>query len=163
MKKLNIFALILVALTTLNVTSCSDDKLGDTIFPAVSETLDRSQFTFPLDTFVKVNFLEPYNMRYLYKLQDIGSDMDYNLTPCSYDQCVNLAVLNKYLWYDVYRDVVGDEFLKKFSPRVMHIIGSPAYNPTSGTIKLGTAEGGLKITLYNAESLKPEDLDNLNE
>ena len=45
----------------------------------------------------------------------------------------------------------------------MHIIGSPAYNPTSGTIKLGTAEGGLKITLYNAESLKPEDLDNLNE
>ena len=163
MKKLNIFALILVALTTLNVTSCSDDKLGDTIFPAVSETLDRSQYTFPLDTFVKVNFLEPYNMRYLYKLQDIGSDMDYNLTPCSYDQCVNLAVLNKYLWYDVYRDIVGDEFLKKFSPRVMHVIGSPAYNPTSGTIKLGTAEGGLKITLYNAESLKPEDLDNLNE
>jgi hypothetical protein len=28
---------------------------------------------------------------------------------------------------------------------------------------LGTAEGGLKITLYNAESLKPADLDNLNE
>ena len=102
-------------------------------------------------------------MRYLYKLQDIGSDMDYNLTPCSYDQCVNLAVLNKYLWYDVYRDVVGQEFLKKYSPRVMHIIGSPAYNPTSGTIKLGTAEGGLKITLYNAESLRPDNLENLNE
>lgn len=163
MKKLNIFVLMLVALTTLNITSCSDDDLGETIFPVVSEKLDRSLYTFPLDTFVKVNFLEPYNMRYLYKLQDIGSDMDYNLTPCSYDQCVNLAVLNKYLWYDVYRDVVGAEFLKKYSPRVMHIIGSPAYNPTSGTIKLGTAEGGLKITLFNAESLKPSDLDNLNE
>lgn len=154
---------MLVALTTLNITSCSDDDLGETIFPVVSEKLDRSLYTFPLDTFVKVNFLEPYNMRYLYKLQDIGSDMDYNLTPCSYDQCVNLAVLNKYLWYDVYRDVVGQEFLKKYSPRVMHIIGSPAYNPTSGTIKLGTAEGGLKITLYNAESLRPDNLENLNE
>ena len=163
MKKLNIFVLMLVALTTLNITSCSDDDLGETIFPVVSEKLDRSLYTFPLDTFVKVNFLEPYNMRYLYKLQDIGSDMDYNLTPCSYDQCVNLAVLNKYLWYDVYRDVVGQEFLKKYSPRVMHIIGSPAYNPTSGTIKLGTAEGGLKITLYNAESLRPDNLENLNE
>jgi substrate import-associated zinc metallohydrolase lipoprotein len=163
MKKLNIFVLMLVAVTTLNITSCSDDDFTDTIFPVKSEKLDRSLYTFPLDTFVKVNFQEPYNMRYLYKLQDIGSDMDYNLTPCSYDQCVNLAVLNKYLWYDVYRDVVGDEFLKKYSPRVMHIIGSPAYNPTSGTIKLGTAEGGLKITLYNAESLAPSDLDKLNE
>ena len=163
MKKLNIFVVMLVALTTLNVTSCSDDDFTDSIFPSVNETLDRTVYSFPLDTFIKVNFQEPYNMRYLYRLQDIGSDMDYNLTPCSYDQCVNLAVLNKYLWYDVYRDVVGQEFLKKYSPRVMHIIGSPAYNPTSGTIKLGTAEGGLKITLYNAESLRPDNLENLNE
>ena len=163
MKKLNIFVVMLVALTTLNVTSCSDDDFTDSIFPSVNETLDRTVYSFPLDTFIKVNFQEPYNMRYLYRLQDIGSDMDYNLTPCSYDQCVNLAVLNKYLWYDVYRDVVGQEFLKKYSPRVMHIIGSPAYNPTSGTIKLGTAEGGLKITLFNAESLKPDNIDNLNE
>ena len=163
MKKLNIFLLMIVAVTTLNITSCSDDDFTDTIFPVKSEVLDRSLYTFPLDTFVKVNFLEPYNMRYLYKLQDIGSDMDYNLTPCSYDQSVNLAVLNKYLWYDVYRDYVGEQFLKTYSPRVIHVIGSPAYNPTTGTIKLGTAEGGLKITLYNAESLKPDDLENLNE
>ncbi len=163
MKKLNIFVIMLVALTTFNFTACSDDDLGETIFPIKESVLDRSLYSFPLDTFVKVNFLEPYNMRYLYKLQDIGSDMDYNLTPCSYEQSINLAVLNKYLWYDVYRDVVGLEFLRKYSPRVMHIIGSPAYNPTSGTIKLGTAEGGLKITLYNAESLSPNDIENLNE
>ena len=163
MKKLNIILMALVALTMLNLSSCKDDDLGTTIFDTTDYHLDRTVYSFPLDTFVKVNFQEPYNMRYLYRLQDIGSDMDYNLTPCSYDQCINLAVLNKYLWYDVYRDVVGDEFLKTYSPRVMHIIGSPAYNPTSGTIKLGTAEGGLKITLYNAESLVPSDLDNLNE
>jgi len=163
MKKLNIILMALVALTMLNLSSCKDDDLGTTIFDTTDYPLDRTVYSFPLDTFVKVNFQEPYNMRYLYRLQDIGSDMDYNLTPCSYDQCINLAVLNKYLWYDVYRDVVGDEFLKTYSPRVMHIIGSPAYNPTSGTIKLGTAEGGLKITLYNAESLVPSDLENLNE
>ena len=163
MKKLNIILMAIVALTMLNLSSCKDDDLGTTIFDTTDYPLDRTVYSFPLDTFVKVNFQEPYNMRYLYRLQDIGSDMDYNLTPCSYDQCINLAVLNKYLWYDVYRDVVGDEFLKTYSPRVMHIIGSPAYNPTSGTIKLGTAEGGLKITLYNAESLVPSDLDNLNE
>lgn len=163
MKKLNILLIALVALTTLNLSSCKDDDFTASIFDTTDYPLDRSAYTFPLDTFVKVNFLEPYNMRYLYKLQDIGSDMDYNLTPCSYDQCVNLAVLNKYLWYDVYKKIVGDEFLKTYSPRVMHIIGSPAYNPTTGTMKLGTAEGGLKITLYNAENLRPDNLDMLNE
>ena len=163
MKKLNILLIALVALTTLNLSSCKDDDFTASIFDTTDYPLDRSAYTFPLDTFVKVNFLEPYNMRYLYKLQDIGSDMDYNLTPCSYDQCVNLAVINKYLWYDVYKKIVGDEFLKTYSPRVMHIIGSPAYNPTTGTMKLGTAEGGLKITLYNAENLRPDNLDMLNE
>ena len=112
MKKLNIILMALVALTMLNLSSCKDDDLGTTIFDTTDYPLDRTVYSFPLDTFVKVNFQEPYNMRYLYRLQDIGSDMDYNLTPCSYDQCINLAVLNKYLWYDVYRDVVGDEFLK---------------------------------------------------
>lgn len=144
-------------------TACSDDDLGETIFDPTDYPLDRSAYTFPLDTFVKKNFLEPYNLRYLYRMVDISSDMDYNLTPCSYDQCVNLAVLNKYLWYDVYKKVVGEEFLKTYSPRIIHVIGSPAYNPTTHTIKLGTAEGGLKITLFNAESLVPSDLDNLNE
>ena len=62
MKKLNIFLLMIVAVTTLNITSCSDDDFTDTIFPVKSEVLDRSLYTFPLDTFVKVNFLEPYNI-----------------------------------------------------------------------------------------------------
>ena len=161
MKKLIIYSI--VALLSFNVASCSDDDLGATIFDTTEYPLDRTVFTFPLDTFLKVNFQEPYNLRYLYKLQDIGSDMDYNLIPCSYEQSVNLAVLNKDLWYDVYKKIVGEQFLKKYSPRVIHLIGSPAYNPTSGTITLGTAEGGLKITLYNAENLTPDNLEMTNE
>ena len=145
------------------VTSCSDDDLGPTIFPIPNETLDRSLATFPLDTFVKVNFLEPYNLRYIYKMEDIGSDLQKNLVPASYDQSVKLAVLSKYLWYDVYAKCAGEEFLKEYSPRIIHVIGSPSYNPTSGTETLGEAEGGLKITLYNTNNLDEENIDDLNE
>ena len=144
-------------------TACSSDKLGDTIFDTAEYELDSTAYTYPLDRFVEENFRIPYNMRFLYRFQDVGSDMDYNLTPCSYDQSINLAVMCKYLWYDVYKTCVGDEFLKKYSPRVIQVIGSPAYNPSSGTIKLGTAEGGLKITLYMAEELRPNSIDSLNE
>ena len=131
----------LAATIVMGFVSCSDDDFTETIFDTTEYPLDRSAYTFPLDTFVKVNFLEPYNLRYLYKMQDIGSDMNYNLVPCTYDQSVTLAVLCKYLWYDVYKSVVGEEFLKQFSPRIIHVIGSPAFNPSSGTMLLGTAEG----------------------
>lgn len=147
----------------LGMGSCSDDEFTESIFDDTEYPLDRTLATFPLDTFVKKNFLEPYNLRYLYKMQDVGSNMEYNLVPCTYDQSVTLAVLCKYLWYDVYKEFVGEEFLKTYSPRIIHVIGSPAYNPSSGTMLLGTAEGGLKITLYNANALQPNDIDLLNE
>lgn len=147
--------------------SCSKDELGDSIFDVREYPLDQNSITFPLDTFCKANFLEKYNLKYLYKMQDIGSDMNYNLVPCTYDQSITLAVLCKYLWYDVYHDSIdyqgGELFLKKYSPRIIHVIGSPAFNPAQGTEVLGTAEGGLKITLYNANNLSPANIDYMNE
>ena len=158
-----LMAMMFAVVTLGGMASCSDDDFGPSIFDTRDYPLDRTAYTFPLDTFVKANFQEPYNMRYMYKMEDVGSDMDYNLVPCTYDKCVTLATLCKYLWYDVYNEVVGQEFLKKYSPRIIHVIGSPAYNPSSGTETLGTAEGGLKITLYNGNELNPDDIVNLNE
>ncbi|MBQ0103096.1 MAG: hypothetical protein KBS99_02845 [Prevotellaceae bacterium] len=154
-----------VALAGVVATSCSNDDMGPSIFDTTEYPLDRTKQTFPLDTFCKVNFLEPYNLKYMYLMEDKGSNMDYNLIPCSYDQSITLAVLCKYLWYDVYKDSVdnGLIFLKKYSPRIIHVIGSPAYNPVQGTMELGTAEGGLKITLYNANSMSPNDISYMNE
>lgn len=156
-------AALLAVLLSGSLASCSDDDFDATIFSTVDKPLDRTSYTFPLDTFVKAHFQEPYNMKYLYRMEDVGSDMDYNLVPCSYDKCAILAVLCEYLWYDVYKEVVGEVFLKKYSPRVIHVIGSPAYNPSSGTEVLGTAEGGLKITLYNGNNLSPSDIEYMNE
>ena len=39
-------------------TACSDDDLGASIYDTREYPLDRSVYTFPLDTFVKKNFLE---------------------------------------------------------------------------------------------------------
>jgi len=154
---------MIVGLLSAGISSCSDDDFGPSIFDTTDYPLDKSLYTFPLDTFIKVNFLEPYNMRFLYKMEDIGSDMEKNLVPCSYSQSQKLAVLCKYLWYDVYKKCAGEEFLKTYSPRVIHVIGSPSYNPSSGTETLGTAEGGLKITLYNANNISPDNLAYMNE
>lgn len=166
--KLSILIIAAVAMVSFTLGSCSDDKLGASIFDTVDHPLDKSLYTFPLDTFVKVNFLEPYNVRYMYKMQDIGlssSDLQKNLTPCSYDKSVDLATLAKYLWFDVYKELANQHeiFLKKYSPRIIHIIGSKSLNVSQGTETLGVAEGGLKISLYNANNLSVDDIDMMNE
>lgn len=167
MKKISIkhLSLALIALaTSFGVTSCSEE-LGETIFPDVDETLDPNSYTYALDSYVKHEYNEPYNISFLYKLQDVSSDMNYNLIPCSYEKSIDFAVLNKYLWFDVYAQLAGEKevFLKKYSPRILHIIGSPAVNPSTGTIKLGEAEGGKKITLYRGNGMNTSDIDQLNE
>ena len=90
--------------------------------------MDRSAYTFPLDTFVKKNFLEPYNLKYIYKMEDVGSDMQKNLVPATYEKSVDLAVLVKYLWLDVYAKLAGEKevFLKKYSPRIIHSLARRA-------------------------------------
>ena len=100
--KLNILFLAVIALLSVGVSSCSDDDdFTPTIFDTTDYPLDKSSYTFALDTFCKVNFLEPYNLHFNYKFDDMGSDMNKNLTPAAYDKSVDLAVLTKYLWYDV--------------------------------------------------------------
>ena len=80
-KSLNILVILATMAVALNMASCSDDELGATIFDTNEYPLDRHAYTFPLDTFIKKNFLEQYNMRYIYRMQYISSDKDKNLTP----------------------------------------------------------------------------------
>ena len=165
-KRLNILLLAAASLTaTVQLTSCGEDDLGPTIFDTTEYPLDRHAYTFPLDTFVKANFLEPYNMQFIYRMEYIGSDMDKNLTPASYEKSCQLAVLTKYLWYDVYKELAEEHevFLKRYSPRIIHVIGSKNLNTSSGTETLGVTEGGTKITLYRTNLLDPNDIDNMNE
>lgn len=175
MKKIfYLFTLSCAFVATMSLVSCKDELNSTSIFDTNDYPLNQNLYTFPLDTFVKVTYLEPYNMKFIYRMEDVGSDMNYNLIPAAYDKSVDLAVLSKYLWYDIYnmnvlkRDTAGVAldsciFLKKYSPRIIHLIGSPAYEPAQGVEVLGTAEGGLKITLYNGNGLNPADLDMMNK
>ena len=98
-------------------------------------------------------------------MEYISSDKEKNLTPASYENSCKLAVLTKYLWYDSYKNMANehDVFLKKYSPRIIHVIGSKNLNTSSGTETLGVTEGGTKVTLYRVNLLNPADIDNLNE
>lgn len=140
--------------------ACSDDDLGPSIYDTTEYPLDRSVYTFPLDTFVKKNFLEPYNLKFIYKMEDVGSDMQKNLVPATYEKSIDLAVLVKYLWLDVYAKLAAEKevFLKKYSPRIIHVIGSPGYL-SDGSREVGVAEGGIKVTLMEVNKLNVAQIE----
>jgi len=165
MKKIKYFisALLLVAVTAMTFSSCSEDKLGPTIFPDVDETLDPNSYTYKLDKFLKVNYLDKYNLKFLYKMPDISTNMNYNLVPAEYNNAIDLAVLCKHLWFDVYDKVAGEDFLKTYGPRIILLIGSPAINPNSGSEIVGLAEGGIKISLFKVNSMNISDFEQMNE
>lgn len=163
MKKSIIFILLSILIGSSLFTACSDDELGPTIFDPTVRPLDRTQYSFPLDSFVEANYRQTYNLRYIYRMEDISADMDYNLIPCTYQKSKEVAVLAKYLWFDIYAKLQTPEFLKMYAPRILHIIGSPAYNPSSGTMTLGEASGGKKITFYRGNSIDVNNIDSLNE
>lgn len=165
MKKIQYYisALLLVAVAAMSLSSCSEDKLGPTIFPDVDETLDPNSYSYKLDKFLQENYLKKYNLTFLYKMPDISTNMNYNLVPAQYDNAIDLAVLCKHLWFDVYDKIAGEQFLKTYGPRIILLVGSPAINATSGSETVGLAEGGIKITLFKVNAMNINDFQQMNE
>lgn len=140
-----VFALLAMVFGLL--TSCSEEKLNShTIFPDVTDKPDH------LEEWIADNYLLPYNVDFQYKLDEIETDRKHNLVPADSAKSAKLAIIIKYMWFDAYNEVVGQSFIKENSPRVLMLLGNPAYN-SNGTETLATAEGGYKVTLYRVNSL----------
>lgn len=145
-----------VMLAAFLLISCSEEKLDPN-----SQIFDSSVEQNEFDEWLVENYITPYNIEFKYRMEYIESDMNYYLVPAEYDKSIQIAKLMIHLCLQAYDDVTGSkEFIKTYFPKMIHIIGSPAYR-NNGTMVLGTAEGGLKITLYmiNSLQLDPEYLN----
>ena len=171
MKK--IVYIICIAATAVALSSCrSEDEFTDSIFDTTIPDVDPSKATYEFDQWLYDNFLKPYNVDVKYRFDMSSSELGFQLAPADYNRSQLLARLIKYLFYDVYTKYAGDDFMKKYGPRIFHFIGSSGYSPTTGTEILGRASGGVKITLFNVNEMKPysngvtysgEDVNVLNE
>lgn len=158
MKYLKYIALASILLC--GVSSCSEVDLdNNSIFD--TEAAKRNEF----DTWLLNNYIYPYNIDFKYRMEYKESDTGYNLVPTDLDKAIAMAKLVKYLWIDCYAEVMDNQraFICTYGPKMIHLIGSPAYE--EGQIKLGTAEGGLKVTLYNVNTLDPvkKDVEAMNK
>lgn len=156
MKMKKVLYIIGIIAVVAAFSSCrGGDDFTESIFDTTTPAVDESKATYPFDLWLYDNFVVPYNVDVKYRFDLSASDMNFQLTPADYNRSQLLAHFIRYLFYDVYTKYAGDDFMKKYGPRIFHFIGSSGYSPTTGTEVLGTASGGVKITLYNVNEMKP--------
>lgn len=142
-----------IALFLALAAACSNDDpdYDHSIFDSSAPL--RTEF----DNWLLKNYTMPYNIEFNYLYNDKLSDNSYNVVPATIENSLALAKLIKHVWLDAYTEVVGDTFVKENSFRVFQLIGSPEYD-SQASIVLGTAEGGIQVTLFRVNEL---DLNNI--
>ena len=156
MKRYIVYSLLVLTVSLL-FASCNQDTdidYNNSIFTEENEP-EESAF----DKWVISNYTNPYNILLKYRMEDKESDMTHVLVPATYEKSVVLAKIVKHVWLEAYDETTGNpNFLRHYVPKILHFIGSPAYED-NGTMVVGTAEGGMKITLYNVNDIDPENID----
>lgn len=172
MKKIFYNIIGIAAIVAIFSSCCGGDSFTDSIFDTDVPAVDETKATYPFDLWLYDNFVVPYNVDVKYRFDLSASDLNFQLTPADYNRSQLLAHFIQYLFYEVYTKYAGEDFMKKYGPRIFHFIGSSGFSPTTGTEVLGTASGGVKITLYKINEMKPysegvtysgEDVNVLNE
>lgn len=152
------YSLLFLLLSAMLCGACSEEDLNPTSIFDDEVEMEKNE----LDIWLDNNYLYPYNVDFKYRMEDIESSLSNNLVPIEYDLAVQMARIVKHVWFEAYDEIGGINFTRQYAPKIIHLVGSRQWNP-NGTITLGYAEGGLKVTLVGGNWLNPTDIADLNE
>lgn len=125
----------------------SDDDLS------AGSNLDTTPAEFnALDTWIGDNFVTPYNIEVIYRWSESLVEQDRYLYPPLADSVQPALNVVRKLWIEPYTAVGGAGFVERIAPRQIVLVGGRNVNP-SGTITLGLAEAGKRITLFEIDLL----------
>jgi substrate import-associated zinc metallohydrolase lipoprotein len=111
----------------------------------------------PLDVYIRENFTEEYGVAVRYKYVDRYVDQNKRVTPPKLEVVVPMLDFLTDLWIEPFLSVPnGEEFFRNHVPAEVIFIGSTIYN-ADGTVTLGTADAGARITLSEVNFIDVED------
>jgi substrate import-associated zinc metallohydrolase lipoprotein len=116
-----------------------------------------------IDNWISDSLIAPYNIDVKYKwdaFEDIG-DLTYTIVPPKEEYITPILSAVRKTWITPYVSAASADFFNKISPKIIYMIGSPAYEE-SGAIKLGVAEGGKKIILLAINRTKVKGMAGYN-
>jgi substrate import-associated zinc metallohydrolase lipoprotein len=100
-----------------------------------------------IDSWISENYVDPFNIEVKYKWDPYELALNKVLVPPKEEMVIPVMDMVKKTWINPYVNVAGADFMKIHAPKQFVLVGSPQYN-NDGTIVLGEAESGRKVTLF---------------
>ena len=141
--------MIFAACSLLLMFSCSKDELSsESIFK--EDNYRNTEF----DSWLQRNYVEPYNVRFEYRMPDRETSFNYWVSPPNIKESIMIAKLIKFTTLEAMVEMMssGDEtedpalFVKSYFPKVLFLVGSFEIS-SSGSTALASAENGLQINI----------------
>jgi len=145
-----LYRLLILSSVLFSLFSCEkeDSLLDDSVVVLEKETKNE------LDIWIYENLTVPYNVEVKYKWDDGEVENEYHVTPAKIEKAREFLEVYLNVWIKTYEDeaVAGGnpDFLKKYMPKQLVLVGSPQYNG-DGSMTLGLAEGGKKVVIFNID------------
>jgi substrate import-associated zinc metallohydrolase lipoprotein len=147
--------LLTIFFTASLIIGASCDKEDDVNAPIITHTPSEDA----LDKFIQSNFTEEYGIAVRYKFVDRYVDQNKRVTPPKLEVVEPMLDFLTEYWIEPFTSVpAGDEFFRSHVPAEVIFIGSTIYN-ADGTVTLGTADAGARITLTEVNFIDTENRD----
>ncbi len=112
-----------------------------------------------LDQYIQANFIDEYGVAVRYRFVDRYVDQNKRVTPPKLTVVKPMLDFLTELWIEPFTDVAnGNRFFRSHVPAEIVLIGSTMYN-ADGTVTLGTADAGARITLTEVNFVNIENQD----
>lgn len=139
------------ALIVLLLVSClEEDKLDTPVSVVDAPVTD-------LDKYIDENFVQEYGIAVRYRYDEKFVDPGQQVAPPKLEVIRPMLDLIDEYWIDVYADVEGGEaYFRRYVPGEIVFLGGLIYNG-DGTVTLGTADAGARITFTDVNSIDVND------
>jgi substrate import-associated zinc metallohydrolase lipoprotein len=151
--RLKLLSLFFIGSLWSATSGCYKDE--DVVSPVKTQPLSDD----PIDQYIRENFLEEYGIAVRYKFVDRYVDQNKRVTPPKRELVEPMLDFLTEFWIEPYTNVPsGSKFFKSHVPAEIILIGSTIYN-ADGTVTLGTADAGARITLTEVNDIDRQNTD----
>lgn len=157
MKIVKQYTMTFLAFAAFAFAGCShEDELGDSQLDVANPPQSM------LDKWITTNYLNPYNINVQYKWNQNAVDYNRYLYPPQEDKVQPVLEIIQKIWLDSYKTIAGSDFVKKIAPREIVMVGGVNLD-LNGTLTLGLAENGQRVTLFETDYVDKTDKENVKQ
>ena len=151
--RLKLLSLFFIGALWLAASGCYKDE--DVVSPVKTQPLSDD----PIDQYIQQNFVEEYGIAVRYKFVDRYVDQNKRVTPPKRELVQPMLDFLTEFWIEPFSNVPsGSKFFRNHVPAEIIIIGSTIFN-ADGTVTLGTADAGARITLTEVNDIDRQNTD----